>query len=84
MSYTKYYYYNNKTLLSDKEWESLFIQYKGIEKEADEILNNFKNEKAKQDDIIPKVQLENIIRQYRSASIIEIDYKNGRFISYES
>ena len=41
-------------------------------------MNNFKNEKAKQDDIIPKVQLENIIRQYRSASIIEIDYKNQK------
>lgn len=78
LTVTKYYYYNNKTLLSDKEWESLFIQYKGIEKETDEILNNFKNEKAKQDDIIPKVQLENIIRQYSSALIIEIDYKNQK------
>lgn len=78
LTIAKYYYYNDKKLLKDNEWELLFNKYKNSDQDVDKILIKITNEK---ENIIrktsPRERFENIIKQYKSTKqIIEIDYKN--------
>lgn len=80
LTIAKYYYYNDKKLLKDNEWELLFNKYKNSDQDVDNILikiaNEIENTIRKTS---PKERFENIIKQYKSTKqIIEIDYKNPR------